>query len=84
MNFERANTRINTINYSQLLELHLVMPITGKYTWDQTQESVTISIPFKGKSLKKVDVFLAESVLKVSHPPFLLDLSLGLFQSCAF
>jgi dyslexia susceptibility 1 candidate gene 1 protein len=51
------------------------MPITGKYTWDQTQESVTISIPFKGKSLKKVDVFLAESVLKVSHPPFLLDLT---------
>ena len=58
-------------------ELHHTMPITGEYTWDQTQDSVTISIPFKGKSLKNVDIFLAESVIKVSHPPFLIDLTLA-------
>jgi hypothetical protein len=52
------------------------MPISGKYTWKESHVDITVYIPFRGKSLKKVDLFVADYILKVSHPPFLLDLNL--------
>lgn len=52
------------------------MPITGDYTWSETNDKVEVLIPLKGVSPKKVDVFSASNILKVAFPPFLIDLNL--------
>ena len=52
------------------------MPISGQYTWSETASHIEIAIPLKGVSIKKVDVFTASNILKVSFAPFLLDLNL--------
>ena len=52
------------------------MPIAGQYTWSETDSHIEIAIPLKGVSIKKVDVFTASNILKVSFAPFLLDLNL--------
>ena len=52
------------------------MPVSGEYTWSETSESIEVLIPLKGVSPKKVDVFTASTILKVSYSPFLLDLNL--------
>ena len=52
------------------------MPITGEYTWSETTDKIEISIPLKGVSVKKVDVFTTSKQLKVSYSPFLLDVNL--------
>ena len=52
------------------------MPISGEYTWSETNDTIEVVIPLKGVSPKKVDVFTACNILKVSYAPFLLDLNL--------
>lgn len=52
------------------------MTISGQYSWEETKEDLTVLIPFRGKSVKKLDVFAADCLLKVSHPPFLLEINL--------
>jgi dyslexia susceptibility 1 candidate gene 1 protein len=52
------------------------MPVSGEYTWSESEGCIEVSIPLKGVSAKKVDVFTTSMVLKVSYPPFLLDLNL--------
>jgi HSP20 family molecular chaperone IbpA len=52
------------------------MPILGEYTWSESDTHVEITIPLKGVSAKKTDVFTASNILKVSYPPFLVDLNL--------
>ena len=52
------------------------MPVSGEYTWSESDVCIDIAIPLKGVSAKKVDVFTASRILKVSYPPFLLDLDL--------
>ncbi len=52
------------------------MTISGQYSWEETKEDLTVLIPFRGKSVKKLDIFIADCLLKVSHPPFLLDINL--------
>jgi len=52
------------------------MPINGEYTWSETTDKIEISIPLKGVSVKKVDVFTTSKQVKVSYSPFLLDLTL--------
>ena len=52
------------------------MPINGGYTWSETTDKIEISIPLKGVSVKKVDVFTTSNQLKVSYSPFLLDVNL--------
>lgn len=52
------------------------MPITGSYTWRETPEAFHVQVPLKGTSPKKVDVFVAETVLKISYLPYLIDLDL--------
>mmetsp|Transcript_1201 Transcript_1201/g.1726 ORF Transcript_1201/g.1726 Transcript_1201/m.1726 type:complete len:613 (-) Transcript_1201:415-2253(-) len=52
------------------------MPVTGVYTWTQTDCTVELSIPLKGASLKTVDVYLADTFLKVNYHPFLLEIDL--------
>lgn len=52
------------------------MPITGEYSWIESDAHIELTIPLKGVSPKCVDVFTASSLLKVSYIPFLLDLNL--------
>ena len=52
------------------------MPINGEYTWSETTDKIEISIPLKGVSVKKVDVFTTSKQVKISYTPFLLDLNL--------
>ncbi len=51
------------------------MPATLRYTWEETNDSITVKIPLKGKS-KKNDVYCSDLVIKVSCVPFLLQLDL--------
>ncbi len=58
------------------------MPIEGAYTWSETPNTLEIVIPLRGVSSKKQHVFLAETIVKVSYPPFLLDLNLVKSIAC--
>ena len=53
------------------------MVLTGAYTWTETSEDIKLSIPLKGTSPKNTDVFVAETIVKVSYSPYLLDLNLA-------
>ena len=53
------------------------MPISVKYYWEETQDDITLKIPFKGQSAKRVDLFVADLVLKISYNPYLLDINLA-------
>lgn len=53
------------------------MPISAHYKWEETDDCIDITIPFKAKTAKKADIFLAETILKISHPPYLLDINLA-------
>ena len=52
------------------------MPISGEYTWSESDTHVEVTIPQKGVSAKKTDVFTGSNILKVSYPPFLVYLNL--------
>ena len=52
------------------------MPLTGQYTFAETESALTIAIPLKGVSPKKVDIFCAEGLLKVNYAPYLIDILL--------
>ena len=52
------------------------MPISGEYTWIEADGHVEVKIPLKGVSPKKVDVFTASTILKVSYAPYQIDLNL--------
>jgi dyslexia susceptibility 1 candidate gene 1 protein len=52
------------------------MLVSGEFTWSETNDNIEILIPLKGVSPKKVDVFTASTILKVSFSPFLVDLDL--------
>ena len=52
------------------------MPLTGQYTFAETESALTITIPLKGVSPKKVDIFCAGDLLKVNFAPYLIDVLL--------
>ncbi|KAL3796275.1 hypothetical protein HJC23_008595 [Cyclotella cryptica] len=52
------------------------MPVTGEYTWEETDDHIIVLIPLKGVSPQKVDVFTASTILKVAYSPFLVNLDL--------
>lgn len=52
------------------------MPASLRYTWEESDDSITVTIPFKGKSLNKTDVYCSDLVIKVSYSNFLLQLDL--------
>ncbi|KAL7476093.1 hypothetical protein ACHAW6_001974 [Cyclotella cf. meneghiniana] len=52
------------------------MPITGEYTWEETDDHIKVLIPLKGVSPTKVDVFTAPTILKVAYSPYLVNLDL--------
>ncbi|XP_072888939.1 dynein axonemal assembly factor 4 isoform X2 [Hemitrygon akajei] len=53
------------------------MPVLVKdYTWEQVESEVFITVPLKGVSAGKADIFCAEDYVKVNFPPFLFEVLL--------
>ncbi len=52
------------------------MPITGEYSWSEKRDRVLVSVPLKGTSPGKVDIYVTSNTLKVNYNPYLLDLVL--------
>ncbi|XP_072134565.1 dynein axonemal assembly factor 4 [Mobula birostris] len=46
------------------------------YTWEQVESKVFITVPLKGVSAGKADIFCAEDYVKVNFPPFLFEVLL--------
>ncbi|XP_076659267.1 dynein axonemal assembly factor 4 [Halictus rubicundus] len=49
--------------------------VIKNYTWRQTLEFVILNVPLRGNP-KNVDLFVVDNYLKVSFPPFILELFL--------
>ncbi|XP_006613936.1 dynein assembly factor 4, axonemal-like [Apis dorsata] len=49
--------------------------IIKDYSWRQTSEFVILNVPLKGYP-KKVDLFVIDNYIKISFPPFILELFL--------
>ncbi|XP_039665675.1 dynein assembly factor 4, axonemal isoform X1 [Perca fluviatilis] len=43
------------------------------YSWTQTDSTVFISVPLKGRKVEKVDIISTEEYLKVHYPPYLFE-----------
>ncbi|KAA8590591.1 dynein axonemal assembly factor 4 [Etheostoma spectabile] len=43
------------------------------YSWTQTDSTVFISLPLKGRKVEKVDIMSTEEYLKVHYPPYLFE-----------
>jgi len=54
------------------------------YTWTQTSESITISIPMKRVPASKVDVYLSEVFVKINAAPIKLVVALDLLKPIAY
>ena len=52
------------------------MPLTGDYTWSESNNTVSFTINLKGVSHKHVDVFVTSTFLKVNYTPYLIDINL--------
>jgi len=52
------------------------MPLTGEYKWNESNDTMKISIPLKGVSTSKVDILVSELTLKVNYAPYLIDIVL--------
>ncbi|CAM9541458.1 unnamed protein product, partial [Ectocarpus sp. 8 AP-2014] len=52
------------------------MPLTAEYTWAESETIIQVQVPLKGQSASKLDVFATECYLKVSFPPYLLEVDL--------
>ncbi|CAH3169325.1 unnamed protein product [Porites lobata] len=50
------------------------MPIQVKdFVWEETDETVLITVPLKGVPIKRVDIFSVDDYIKVSYPPYLFE-----------
>lgn len=56
--------------------LKLKMPISPKFTWEETDEALVVRVLIHGFSRTKGDVFATDALLKVNSPPFLFQLDL--------
>lgn len=52
------------------------MPLTGDYTWSESNKTVSLTVNLKGVSHKHVDVFVTSTVLKINFKPNLIDINL--------
>lgn len=52
------------------------MSSSKSYEWNEEEDSITLSIPFHGKSLKRTDLFIFDTLVKISHPPYRLEIYL--------
>ncbi|XP_071488741.1 dynein axonemal assembly factor 4-like [Diadema antillarum] len=53
------------------------MPIAIKdYTWEETETTVHITVPIKGNSSSKADIFSSDDYIKVNSPPYIFEVFL--------
>lgn len=53
------------------------MPIVVKdYTWRETEEEVSITLPLKGVKSSKADIFSTNHYIKVNYPPYIFEVHL--------
>lgn len=53
------------------------MPIIVKdYTWQETEDEVSITLPLKGVKNSKIDIFSTNRYIKVNYPPYLFEIHL--------
>jgi HSP20 family molecular chaperone IbpA len=52
------------------------MPLTPKYSWSETADAVAVHVHVPGASKSTPDILVADCVLKVNAPPYLLVLDL--------
>lgn len=53
------------------------MPIQVKdYIWEETDETVLITVPLKGVPSNRVDIFSIDDYIKVSYPPYIFEVCL--------
>jgi hypothetical protein len=45
------------------------MSLSKTYEWKEDEDSIILSIPFHGKSLKRTDLMIFDTLIKISHPP---------------
>ena len=57
-------------------KLQFIMTPTESYEWTEDENSITIVIPFRGKSLKRTELVIIDSLVKVSHPSYRLEIYL--------
>ena len=50
------------------------MPISGEYSWTETASHVLVLIPLKGHKASQVDIYASEKYLKISFPPYLIEI----------
>lgn len=50
------------------------MPLTAKYTWDESVNDVTIRVPLKGTEISSVGIFCADLFVRISFKPYVLIL----------
>ena len=53
------------------------LSLSKPYKWSEDEESITISIPFRGKSLKKTELVIFDTLIKIySFPSYRLEIYL--------
>ena len=52
------------------------MPIKIDYSWDETQDTVSISCDVKRSLLSLLDVYVSDCLVKLNCPPYFLQLDL--------
>lgn len=53
------------------------MPIQVKdYVWEETDETVLITVPLKGVPSNRVDIFSIDDYIKASYPPYIFEVCL--------
>ena len=53
------------------------MPIAVRdYTWGETEQEVSITLPLKGVKSSKADIFSTDRYIKVNYPPYIFEVHL--------
>ncbi|DAZ93380.1 TPA: hypothetical protein N0F65_012437 [Lagenidium giganteum] len=52
------------------------MPLTPKYTWEEDVDGFALAIHLPGSTVRSVDVYVSDLVVKVNSPPYVLLLDL--------
>ena len=52
------------------------MPLVGIYTWTEKKDLIKVTVPLKGASPNKVDIFVTSSTLKINFAPYIVNIVL--------
>ena len=52
------------------------MPIAGEYSWKETSTHCHVRVLLRGANPKAVDVYAADTYVKISYAPRLIELDL--------